>query len=177
MSRKVTQMGRARAFLRMSGAIAAAAGLLIAGSLLTLSSSAAGPKHKDSRRAFYLSQNGVPADQALTACVPGFHMASLYEILDPSSLRYDASLGLSFEDTGAGPTRGPGWIRTGTIGWSTAISVPGDANCNAWQSTSPDINGSTVGLGTWDHAATSISPWSALVVACHSIVRVWCVQD
>ena len=59
---------------------------------------AVGPKHKDSRRAFYLSQNGVPADQALAACVPGFHMASLYEILDPSSLRYDTSLGLSFED-------------------------------------------------------------------------------
>jgi len=51
---------------------------------------------------------------ALTACVLGFHMASLWEIFNVSVLEYDTSLGATMDDSGSGPPADVlGWIRTG----------------------------------------------------------------
>ena len=176
MRKTLTRIGTARAFVRVSSTLAAAAGLMLAGSLMTSPSSAAGAK-KDSRRGYYLSQTAVSGDQALAACVPGFHMASLYEIFDPSNLRYDTTFGVTTADSGFGPPRRFGWIRTGEIAQSTTTSVPGNANCMAWQSSSSAINGSLAGLDPWTNAATGINPWRGTAASCQSIVNVWCVED
>ena len=58
---------------------------------------------RDSRRSFYLTQTEHTGSQALTACAEDYHMASLWEILDPSNLRYNTELGYTRADSGSGP--------------------------------------------------------------------------
>ena len=135
------------------------------------------------RRQFYLTQTEHNGSQALTACADGYHMASLWEIFDPSNLRYNTELGFTQSDSGFGPpTVGPfpplpiGWIRTGTS--STSGNLPGFTNCQAW--TSNLGLGSVVSLPeVWTSAvpSTPISPWSAGTSECDSAQPVWCVQD
>jgi len=49
---------------------------------------------------FYLTTTTHDGDSALTACGPGFHMASLWEIHDPSDVEYDTTRGLTSADSG-----------------------------------------------------------------------------
>jgi hypothetical protein len=134
-------------------------------------------------RGFYLTGgNGVPGNQALQKCAAGFHMASLWEILDPSSLVYDTSRGLTLGD-GAPPTGFPGWVRTGFSPYST----PGDhgrANCQAWSSTGPIDSGTTARLRSdWRETNTTppvtppLWPWEISGSLCAFPQAVWCVQD
>ena len=131
-------------------------------------------------RAYYLSSTLVAATSAPTACAPGFHMASLFEIFDVSNLRYatEEPDALTDDDTGQGPPSGAsGWIRTG--GPSVSSSAPGYANCLAWTSSSGSERGSTVWLfALWNQTtATGLEPWVADTWACNNTMRVWCVQD
>ena len=65
-------------------------------------------------RKFYRTQTTFDGAHALTACVLGFHMASLWEIFNVSVLEYDTSLGATMDDSGSGPPADVlGWIRTG----------------------------------------------------------------
>ena len=75
---------------------------------------AASAEDKKASRAFYLTTTTHTGAQATTACAAGFHMASLWEIFDPSNLRYDATVGATADDSGAGPPFLGGWVRTGT---------------------------------------------------------------
>jgi hypothetical protein len=68
-------------------------------------------------RKFYLTQTRHVGNEVLAVCAAGYHMASLWEIFDPSNLRYDTQLGFTLEDSGFGPPSFEGgWIRTGGIG-------------------------------------------------------------
>lgn len=126
---------------------------------------------------FYLTNTGHNGRQALSACAAGYHMASLWEIFDPSNLRYDTELGSTLEDSGSGPPNFVGWIRTASVGNSNS-SHPGLANCQAWTSDSITDRGTAVSLdGFWDSAATSVSPWRAATSQCSVTLQVWCVQD
>ena len=133
------------------------------------------------QRKFYVTRDRYFGDQALTACAAGYHMASLWEILDPSNLRYDTELGQTLADSGFGPPSwnafAQGWIRTGFFGHDAP--PPGQASCDAWTSRSPGEQGTVVNLNSnWTGAAASaINPWVAEFAACASGVRVWCVQD
>ena len=72
-------------------------------------------------RAFYLTKKSVPATEATSACAPRYHMASIFELLQPGALHYDASVGMTVGDSGAGAPAGEqGWVRSGTAGreWS-----------------------------------------------------------
>jgi hypothetical protein len=62
--------------------------------------------HTGARR-FCLSRNTANGAQALSACASGFHMASIWELHEPSSLVYDTELGIVNNDSGAGPQRLP----------------------------------------------------------------------
>ena len=139
-------------------------------------------------RKFYLTQIKHNGGQALSACAAGYHMASLWEIHDPSNLRYDTALGFTQGDSGFGPPIpfpfGPpqldrpfGWVRTGN--GSANSGTPGATNCHAWTSANGDDNGTFIFLAsTWDSTdVTVIIPWRAGVSACDSTLRVWCVQD
>ncbi len=59
-------------------------------------------------RKFYLTKTLHTGAQALSACATGYHMASLWEIHDPTNLRYNTELGFtSGSDSGFGP---PVWL-------------------------------------------------------------------
>jgi hypothetical protein len=72
-------------------------------------------------RGYYLTEstyNGADADgtdgNGAGVCAEGYHFASLWEILDPSNLKYDTGLGMVRDDSGQGPPTFPyfgGWLR------------------------------------------------------------------
>jgi hypothetical protein len=128
---------------------------------------------------FYLTDANFTTDNALTACASGYHMASLWEILDVSNLVYaynhpDAH---TKDDSGNGPpSNWYGWVRTG---WAASTSATaGTGNCSAWTSTS---NGdSTVAArlaSAWETAPGDISTWDATSFTCNFNGPVWCMED
>jgi hypothetical protein len=133
-------------------------------------------------RQFYLTRTLHTGGQALSACAAGYHMASLWEIHDPSNLRYDTDLGLTRADSGFGPPTGIGgfgWIRTGYFAESAGHSV-GTVNCNAWRSADSLADGTAITLPTfWDSTSVSVvtGPWFAAPSPCNSQLSVWCVED
>src|SRR5262245_60366073 len=70
------------------------------------------PTLVEAKNKFYLTKDGFQGNAVLTACDAGFHMASLWEIHDPSNLQYDTR-GFTLADAGSGPPAVLGWIRTG----------------------------------------------------------------
>jgi plastocyanin len=67
-------------------------------------------------RQYYLTQTfhrGAEADGAGVGA-DGYHFASLWEIMDPSSLKYDTTLGKTSDDSDQGPPtyQSVGWVRT-----------------------------------------------------------------
>ncbi len=128
-------------------------------------------------RLFYLTTSLAAGNSALTACAAGFHMASLWEIHDVATLKYDTSRGFSANDSGQGPPASiAGWIRTGVPNFTN--TVPGNANCNSWTSNDAGHNGTRVNLQPqWALAGEFVVPWDATVLACGSTSRVWCVED
>ena len=128
-------------------------------------------------RKFYLTKNLHDGAHALTACVPGYHMASRWEINDPTYLRYDTELGFTTADSGFGPpSTFIGWIRTGRfndVGAST-----GSGNCNAWMSADVADSGTWLVLPfQWDLPGIHGSPWKSGTTPCNNTNLVWCVQD
>jgi hypothetical protein len=127
-------------------------------------------------RRFYLTQTPVNGAAASTACDAGFHMASRYELLDVTGLRYDAARGYELpvpSDQGQGPPQSLlGWLRTGTPPSFTAIV--GTGNCSAWsvtngQGTIAELN------ANWD--LFHDTGWVYALSTCSSSNRVWCVED
>ena len=129
-------------------------------------------------RTFYLTVDAFDAAQAPTACEPGFHMASLWEILDPTGLRYDTQRGLNQADSGSGPPSDrEGWVRTGHTA-AAGTGGPGENNCDAHTSNSPGHEGTIVALSEdWEHVALDIATWKSSSAACNLQQRVWCVLD
>ena len=154
--------------------------IVVLTALLPLVSQGQGKSGKGPRR-FYLTQTIANGGQPLTACADGYHMASLWEMHDPSNLEYETSLGFTKADSGFGPPTGSnarGWVRTGFEASTTAIA--GQGNCNAWtvDVSSGDLAGTTVSFTfNWDDPAVAVSPWQSSLLACGSSARVWCVQD
>lgn len=131
------------------------------------------------RPTYFLTPETYSADQVLTACGDGFHMASIFELADPSYLVYDSTRGLQTDDSGWGPPLSAdnppltryGWVRTG--------AVSGDENCDLWTSTSEEAFGSVAGA-RFD--MSELTPgWSVLVNIlgpdCSQQMRVWCIED
>jgi hypothetical protein len=137
-----------------------------------------------SPRKYYLTNNLFTGAQATTACATGFHMASIYEILNVSLLSYDTTLGETTADSGYGPpaTLG-GWIRTGFI-TTDATSGPGSSNCIAWTSNGSTDYGSIATLPHhWDFdsqtlgASSYVAPYVGSTAPCSFPQAVWCVQN
>ena len=133
------------------------------------------PPHRDGRK-FYITRNPYPANEALTACEEGYHMASMWEILQPSSLKYDTQRGATLADSGLGPPARLGWIRTGQV--ASGSNTVGVGNCQAWTSNTGPDQGTTVDFQVnWSSPALVISPWNAQTLICSSTAPVWCVED
>jgi hypothetical protein len=131
----------------------------------------------DSRRWFYLTPDAYNGANALTACDAEFHMASVYEILDLSNLRYDMGRGFTKSDSGWGPPQyAVGWVRTGDEAY--VGDQVGYSNCDSWTSSSGSHLGTEVFLhDDWNDPATWISPWQGFTSTCSLPARVWCIQD
>ncbi len=123
-------------------------------------------------RQFYLTRSAFQGDETLTACAPGYHMASLWEIHDVTYLRYNTALGSTLGDSGLGPPSAGGWVRTGSS--DSAL-----LNCGAWTSSSDDHDGPVAQIGSsdWTVPAVAITPWVSSLLECSTAVPVWCVQD
>jgi hypothetical protein len=133
------------------------------------------PPHRAGRK-FYLTQTVHDGSQALTACADGYHMASFWEISDPSNLRYNINLGATLPDSGLGPPNQPGWIRTG--GSADIDDVPGQGNCLSWTSTAGGHAGTSVQFSlSWADPAQQASPWRSQAPFCDVPQRVWCVEN
>jgi len=134
-------------------------------------------------RQYYLtttSYNGADADgtdgNGAGVCADGYHFASLWEILDPSNLKYNTDLGYTQDDSGQGPpTYVFSWVRTG-YGSSTA-ATPGQGNCNAWTSSSSGDSGTLLTLPLGWTTGQDIHVWWLDSYPCALYLNVWCVED
>jgi len=125
-------------------------------------------------RRYYQTDASFDGSQALEACGPGFHMASIAELSTPSTLGYATTLGSTRADSGQGAPGGFAWIRTGQNPLDT--SIPGSGNCAAWTNTS--FFGTAVTIeDSWSDAAEAMSPWRSVSFSCSTQLPVWCVED
>lgn len=121
-------------------------------------------------RRFYRTAASVPGNVANGTCSAGFHLASLWEILDPSGLSYDRQLGVVDPTAGAGPPSGNAAV--GSYGWIRG----GNQNCSNWSSTTS--SGHAVALeSNWAANGAVTWPWSTAAFACSESHPVWCVED
>jgi hypothetical protein len=131
-------------------------------------------------RLYYLTDANHATDAVLTACASGYHMASMWEILDPSNLVYDFSHPDAHTKADSGqsaPSLWYGWVRTGTT--SSAANTAGIGNCNAWTSAAGGDYGVSVRLTrTWETPPAEVGGvWDATSFSCGLVGPVWCVQD
>jgi hypothetical protein len=127
-------------------------------------------------RGYYLTTSSYRGAEALTACASGYHFASLWEIIDPSNLKYDTTLGKTRDDSGQGPpTFYYGWVRTGYL--SSVSSTAGTGNCSAWTSSGVYDEGTDARLPSDWTAAKDIHVWEVGTTSCNNWVSVWCVED
>ena len=130
-------------------------------------------------RQFYLTTSGHNGAQALSACAVGYHMASVWEILDPSNLSYNRELGYMQADSGFGPPTGrnstSAWIRTGAPAALSGDSDAGQSNCNAW------TVGTFSGLGSIAYLNDNWNSGGARLLTggadCDTALKVWCIQN
>jgi hypothetical protein len=136
-------------------------------------------------RHYYLTDTLHTGDNVVNACAPGYHFASVWEIADPSSLKYDTTWGLTSPDSGSGPPVAIdlfgvyhvlGWVRTGYT--DTILDTPGQANCAGWTSSGSRASGTVANLpSSWDAGEQDIGVWNVGISACNYSLSVWCVQD
>jgi len=124
---------------------------------------------------YYLTKTNYNGANASTACASGYHMASLWEILDPSNLEYNTTLGDAKDDSGQGPPTYSGWVRTGYN--DSSANIAGQGNCNTWTSSSPSDHGTFAYLPTDWTTGQDIHIWEVSTWTCASGVPVWCVED
>ena len=138
------------------------------------------PKGTSGPRLYYVTKDIFDANDAPAACEAGFHMASLWEIFDPSNLRYDTTRGLTYTDSGSGPpiVYGGSWVRTGAF--STNAPEAG-SNCLNYTSDFDRDWGTGVRLKpdfeNPNIISPSLGPWEASVFPCHAQLSVWCIED
>jgi hypothetical protein len=130
-----------------------------------------------SMRNYYLtSANSYTGNQASTACAGGYHMGALWEILDPSSLRYNHNLGDSRLDAGSGPPAvSNGWVRTGYL--SNNTDYEGEANCSAWSTNNGYGTVATLPSEWLDPDLQDVGVWDVSSRQCSFTANVWCVAD
>jgi hypothetical protein len=134
---------------------------------------------------YYLTVTGFTGGDAIKACDPRFHMASISEIQDPSNLQYVTSTPAHDYDSpaydqGLGPPSGRmGWIRLGyfTTDWVSD-------NRDLCMSSSDQQSGTTMSRRfLWDNpdqeqpASYAQLWWYTTKVSCSQPEPVWCVED
>ena len=152
-----------------------AVAILVAFGAVTVTDSSA--QSAGGLRKFYLSRQAVDGAHTFHVCVPGFHFASLWEILNPTTLSYDVEDGATQPDAGSGPPSSlRGWIRNG----SPSSGSPTNGNCQVWTSNLHADSGTFAILSApalWNSAAVVVSPWQTGTTICEGSNPVWCVEN
>jgi hypothetical protein len=166
--------------LVLAASVVALLGYLVWGHRQATASADAFPQAGPSGlRQYYLSDSFVLGADADTSCAAGYHMASLWEILDPSNLEYNTEHGLTKADSGEGPPTDSelGWVRTGYV--SDDSNEPGLGNCNTWSTSSGSSYGTCAGLSEgWEPLSPDVGVWNVSFFPCDlDFARVWCVED
>jgi len=135
---------------------------------------------------YYLTTAGFTGDEAITACASGFHMASISEIQEPSTVQY--ALGrkpvYDYSDQVL-PDQFPdhtGWVRT------EADPVTGEVyDCDVWRSSSDERSGTTMtrrslrgenkGHSLYEESDPAAWWQSTRTATCARPEFVWCVED
>jgi hypothetical protein len=137
-----------------------------------------GPCGGATRKRFYVTPTTFSGDQAdnFGNCTSGFHFASIWEIREPSLMRYDTLRGQTLADSGQGAPAVEGWIRTGTAA-STLPGLPaGRADCNAWSD--PSLEGSSARPAQdWSGVSERIGFWETAATLCTESLPIWCVEN
>jgi len=145
-------------------------------------------KDKDDRY-FYLTEETHFGDTVTDACGRGYHFASVWELLDLSSLTYNFERGYVNMDSGDGPpAEMAGWVRTGTD-WDVSPNCRTEAG--PWTDGAPPppppgpVNAGLRGWidhPPWDDPGAPISEfrWRFHPGPCgvpEDAVGVWCISD
>ena len=172
--------------LRLSrGVVTSLVGVLIAAALLSFfmtgersvaSSRQVSPAQSEGMRQFYLGNGGLGSQAE--SCETGYHLASLWEIADPSNLKYNTTLGQTSSDSGQGPpTILRGWLRTGYTN-QDETTTPGRANCDGWTIWHPSRYGTVAQLpDNWTSGAQDMGVWQLSVSECDDPRPSWCIED
>jgi hypothetical protein len=129
-------------------------------------------------REFYLSTSIAHGAAATVFCAGGFHLASIWEILNPGALRYNSTWGATRGDSGSGPPAGlAGWVRTGYDASNAAGSPAGTVNCLAYTTTGGYGTTAQLPVTTWISSDSRVGPWEVIAAPCNVHQRVWCVED
>jgi hypothetical protein len=130
-------------------------------------------------RHVYLTADTYLPNAARSACASGYHMASLWEIMDVSSVIYDYALAQAArrDDSGHGPpSYMAGWVRTGYD--SSSSSTVGTGNCSNWSSVDAAHRGTAAYLSReWETAASQADLWKLGAYTCSIATWVWCAGD
>ncbi len=128
------------------------------------------------RPQYYLTTSYYDGSQANTACDPGYRMASLWEVLDTTNLKYNTNRGITQGDSGQGPPAwNEGWVRTGYS--SSTASTVGQGNCNVWSSSNGSYFGTSAYLPIDWAAGQDIHVWKVNTWSCNFTLPVWCVGN
>jgi hypothetical protein len=138
-------------------------------------------------RRFYLTPiaaaNGAAAG---ASCSAGFHIASIWEIHDPSALFYDVAHGATSLGSGQGvPAQTSGSPANDNVGWvltgiddATALPNAGLVNCHAYTTGSASARGTILRIhGDLSAASPQVPPWTSNTAGCNEPWKVWCVED
>lgn len=157
--------------------LAAIAGVALRPSQATAQDAPAAYYPNITGRHYYLTNFNVTGNQAATACSAGYHMASLWEIYDTSTLRYNTGHPEAYvkADSGSGPpSYWYGWVRTGYD--SSTAATAGAGNCSAWSVTTG--SGTIARLNRdWITTQGGVDPWDAVPFVCNGTAPVWCAGN
>ena len=119
-------------------------------------------------QSYYLTSGEFNAVEAPSACIDGYHFASIWEIADPSNLQYNNDIPESIHIGDYGPPTGaPGWVRIGTM--DTADE------CTDWTSAAHTQSGKVASLNV--DSLIGGGGWNLNVQTCDERGLVWCVSD
>jgi len=142
---------------------------------------------------YYLTRNIFDGGDAIKACDPRFHMASLFELQGNTELQYATSLSSAYvsandEVSGTHIRPGDGWARPVFSAALPADRIPDLGDCEHWTTRSLEVSGTTVQspVPSYDPNTYYDDPitntvrgrWLAYSeTSCMANLRVWCVED
>lgn len=132
---------------------------------------------------YYLTKNTFNGGDTVKACDPRFHMASISEIQDPSTLQYASRSTAAYDSLVDGQRLGPpsnqmGWVRSGVYPPSGFVY-----DCHDFWDNRDNHSGTILGLndrfeaGTEQTASNPNMWWQAIHQSCSQPNPVWCVED